>query len=111
MSKQEITRRRLIEGSAMSAALAGGVAFFGPWRHNRAHAQGQKKPIKIGFTCDASGQYGDSGQDDLRGARMAVDEFNAKGGVLGRKIEWITADTETNPATGSRVAERFITRD
>ena len=27
---------------------------------------------------------------------MAIDEFNAKGGVLGRKIEWITADTETN---------------
>ena len=42
---------------------------------------------------------------------MAIDEFNAKGGVLGRKIEWITADTETTPATGSRVAERFITRE
>lgn len=111
MIKQGITRRKLIEASAMSAALAGSVAFFGPWQHNRVYAQGQKKPIKIGFTCDASGQYGDSGQDDLRGARMAIDEFNAKGGVLGRKIEWITADTETNPATGSRVAERFITRE
>ena len=35
---------------------------------------------------DASGQYGDSGQDDLRGM-LAIKEFNAKGGVLGRKIE------------------------
>ena len=69
------------------------------------------KPIKLGLTCDASGQYGNSGQDDLRGIRMAIDEFNAKGGVLGRKIEWITADTETTPATGTRVAERFITRE
>ena len=34
-----------------------------------------------------------------------------QGGVLGRKVEWITADTETNPAAGSRVAERFITRE
>jgi branched-chain amino acid transport system substrate-binding protein len=110
MSKGKISRRTLIKASAMSAALAGTVGFFGPFKHNRAYAQG-KKPIKIGFTCDASGQYGDSGQDDLRGAQMAIAEFNAKGGVLGRKIEWITADTETNPATGSRIAERFITRD
>jgi branched-chain amino acid transport system substrate-binding protein len=95
----------------MTAALAGTVAFFGPWRHIHVYAQGQKKPIKLGLTCDASGQYGNSGQDDVRGIRLAMDEINAKGGVLGRKIEWITADTETTPATGSRVAERFITRE
>ena len=111
MSKLRTTRRGLLKGSAMTAALAGTAAFFGPWRHIHVYAQGQKKPVKIGFTCDASGQYGNSGQDDLRGARLAIDEFNAKGGVLGRKIEWITADTETTPATGSRVAERFITRE
>ena len=100
-----ISRRR-----ALKAAAAGtGLAFFGPFRHI-SYAQG-KKPIKLGLTCDASGQYGDSGQDDMRGMVMAIDEFNAKGGVIGRKIEWITADTETTPATGSRIAERFITRD
>ena len=111
MKSKGVSRRRLLKGSAMAAALAGTGTFFGPWAHTRVLAQGQKKPIKIGFTCDASGQYGDSGQDDLRGCRMAIEEFNAKGGVLGRRIEWITADTETNPATGSRIAERFITRD
>ena len=31
--------------------------------------------------------------------------------MIGRKIEWITADTETNPATGTRVAERFIAQE
>ncbi len=111
MTKQGITRRKLIKGSVMTAALAGTAAYFGPFKDLRVYAQGQKKPIKIGLTADASGQYGDSGQDDLRGAQMAIAEFNAKGGVLGRKIEWITADTETNPATGSRIAERFISRD
>jgi branched-chain amino acid transport system substrate-binding protein len=111
MSNFRTTRRGLLKGSAMTAALAGTVAYFGPWRHLHVYAQGQKKPIKFGLTCDASGQYGNSGQDDLRGIRLAIDEFNAKGGVLGRKIEWITADTETTPATGSRVAERFITRE
>src|SRR5687767_15333933 len=104
-----ITKRRLLQGSAMAAALAGTGSFFGPFQHNRAYAQA--KPIKLGLTCDASGQYGASGQDDLRGIRIAIEEFNAKGGVLGRKVEWITADTETNPAAGSRVAERFVTRE
>ena len=42
---------------------------------------------------------------------MAIKEFNAKGGVLGRQIEAIHMDTETTPATGSRVAERMITRN
>jgi len=39
---------------------------------------------------------------------MAVDVANARGGVMGRKVEWITADTETTPATGTRIAERFV---
>src|SRR5690606_27051559 len=45
------------------------------------------------------------------GMMMAIDEFNAKGGVLGRRIEHVHIDTETTPATGSRVAERMITRE
>ena len=96
MKKREISRRGVLKGSLMASAIGGTASFFGPWKHNRVWAQGAAKPIKLGLTCDASGQYGNSGQDDLRGIRMAIDEFNAKGGVLGRKIEWITADTETN---------------
>jgi branched-chain amino acid transport system substrate-binding protein len=103
------SRRDIVKGGLMAAA--GTAAFYGPWQHNRVWAQGAKKPIRLGLTCDASGQYGNSGQDDMRGIRLAIDEYNAKGGVLGRKIEWITADTETNPATGTRVAERFIAQD
>lgn len=109
MNKKGISRRRFVGGTVAAAGLTGATTFFGPWKHNTAYAQ--NKPIKIGLTCDASGQYGDSGQDDLRGMKMAIDEFNAKGGVLGRKIQFVTADTETTPATGSRIAERFITRE
>lgn len=111
MTKSRITRRGALKVSLMTATLAGTASLFGPWQHNRVWAQGTKKPIKLGLTCDASGQYGNSGQDDLRGMRLAIEEFNAKGGVLGRKVEWITADTETNPATGTRVAERFIAQE
>src|SRR5258708_28267836 len=95
----------------MTSDRGGSGSFYGPWKENQVWVQGAAKPIKLGLTCDASGQYGNSGQDDLRGIQMAINEVNAKGGVLGRKITWITADTETTPATGSRVAERFITRE
>ena len=58
-------RRRLLKASALSLATAGayGAApFFGPWKHNHAWAQaGQKKPLVIGLTMDASGQYAASG--------------------------------------------------
>jgi len=108
-------RRRLLKASALSLATAGayGAApFFGPWKHNRAWAQaGQKKPLVIGLTMDASGQYAASGQMERLGAMLAIKEFNDKGGVLGRRIEPIHMDTETTPATGSRVAERMITRN
>jgi len=99
-------RRKLLQ------MLAAGAAFYGPWQVNRAWAQaGQKKPLVIGLTMDASGQYGASGIDERLGAMLAIREFNQKGGVLGRQIEALHMDTETTPATGSRVAERMITRN
>ena len=108
MKNSEITRRRLL-GTA--AAAGGAAAFYGPWKHNRVYAASHDKPIKIGITSDASGQYANSGASDRRGMLMAIEEANARGGVLGRKIEHQHIDTETIPATGSRVAERLITRE
>jgi branched-chain amino acid transport system substrate-binding protein len=99
-------RRRLLK------MLAAGTAFYGPWTVNKVWSQAaQKKPLVIGLTMDASGQYGASGTDERLGAMLAIREFNEKGGVLGRRIEALHMDTETTPATGSRVAERLITRN
>jgi branched-chain amino acid transport system substrate-binding protein len=99
--------------SLMQAIAAGSAAsFFGPWTTHHAWAQSaQKKPLIVGLTMDASGQYAASGTEERLGAMMAIREFNEKGGVLGRRIEAIHMDTETTPATGSRVAERMITRN
>ncbi|MEE9150178.1 MAG: ABC transporter substrate-binding protein, partial [Candidatus Tectomicrobia bacterium] len=110
MSDQRLSRRNFLQ-SASLAAGASAVTFFGPWRHNRVYAAKTDKPLRLGLTSDASGQYANSGASDRRGMRMAIAEFNEKGGVLGRKIEDIHIDTETTPATGSRVAERLITRN
>jgi branched-chain amino acid transport system substrate-binding protein len=99
-------RRKLLQ------MLAAGTAFYGPWKVHHAWAQaGQKKPLVIGLTMDASGQFGASGTSERLGAMMAIREFNEKGGVLGRHVEALHIDTETTPATGSRVAERMITRN
>jgi branched-chain amino acid transport system substrate-binding protein len=110
---RKLSRRELFRsaGAASVAAAAGVHTFMGPWKHNRIYAAATDKPIKIGLTHDASGQFANSGQAERRGTIMAIDEFNAKGGVNGRKIEYVWQDTETTPATGSRVAERMITRD
>ncbi|MBI5278866.1 MAG: ABC transporter substrate-binding protein [Burkholderiales bacterium] len=109
------TRRSLLKQSALAlagAGLYGAAPFYGPWKHNHAWAQSaQKKPLVIGLTMDASGQYAASGGEERLGAMMAIKEFNDRGGVLGRRIEAIHIDTETTPATGSRVAERMITRN
>lgn len=106
--KIKITRRALLAGTA---ATAGVTAFAGPWKHNRVWAQRSDKPILIGLTHDASGQFANSGQDEQRGTIMAIEEINAKGGVLGRKLNYIVADTETTPSTATRIAERMINRN
>ena len=101
-------RRSLMQAIAVGA----GATFFGPWKAHHAWAQAaQKKPLVIGLTMDASGQYGASGGEERLGAMMAIKEANEKGGVLGRQVEALHMDTETTPATGSRVAERLITRN
>src|SRR3954471_92714 len=114
-NEKTTSRRSLLKQSALAlagAGLYGAAPFYGPWKTNHVWAQAaQKKPLVIGLTMDASGQYGASGTDERMGAMLAIREFNEKGGVLGRRIEALHMDTETTPATGSRVAERMITRN
>jgi branched-chain amino acid transport system substrate-binding protein len=106
VKEEAMKRRKLLQ------MLAAGAAFYGPWKVHRAWAQAaQKKPLVVGLTMDASGQFGASGMDERLGAMLAIREFNDKGGVLGRRIEALHMDTETTPATGSRIAERMITRN
>ena len=100
-----LTRRKLLRGAA---AIGAGVGFIGPWRWARAQT---KKPILIGLTCDATGTFADSGQADRRGMILAIEEVNAKGGVLGRLVEWKWEDTETDASVAVRKAQRLIERD
>jgi len=101
--------RRAVLG--LGAAVVAGAIGFKVIRRNRGGGASARKPIRIGMTSDASGQYANHGEADRRGMTLAIEECNAQGGVLGRLVESLHLDTETQPASGSRVAERLIARE
>jgi branched-chain amino acid transport system substrate-binding protein len=70
-----------------------------------------QQPIKVGFPMILSGPGALFGEPALKGAQMYVEEINAKGGVLGRKIELIQRDTKGNADEAVRVSRELILKD
>jgi branched-chain amino acid transport system substrate-binding protein len=67
--------------------------------------------IKIGVIQPLTGPASASGNYVANGARIAADEINAKGGVLGQKIELVIEDNKSNPTEAAAVAEKLLVRD
>jgi branched-chain amino acid transport system substrate-binding protein len=63
--------------------------------------------IKLGVRTALSGSVAKQGQEVLNSVRLAADEWNAKGGVAGMKIEIAEVDDASNPAQASTVSERL----
>ena len=91
---------RLFATIAATVLLSMGVA---------GHAGAQT--IKIGVNEPLTGPFAASGTYVVNGAKIAADEINAKGGVLGQKIELIIEDNKSNPTEAAAVAEKLITAD
>jgi branched-chain amino acid transport system substrate-binding protein len=70
-----------------------------------------QKPIKVGFPMILSGPGALFGEPASKGAQMFVDEINAKGGVLGRKIELLPRDTKGNADEAVRVSRELILKE
>jgi len=87
------------------AATAAFVAILAPIP---AHAQA---PIKIGASLSLTGTYAQPGSYQKEGYELCADHVNAKGGLLGRKIEFVFYDDQSMPATGVRLYEKLITED
>ena len=109
-----MSRRSVVKGSLMAASLAGAGAFYGPWLHNRAYAQG-KKPIKLGLTNDASGQFGNSGQKSLVAAINAGAGIRAGENLNNRQSHILTRQSCVRIVHGrdeqhviEQIAGRFI---
>ena len=64
--------------------------------------------IKIGLAAVQSGSDAQIGVTMLYGSQIAIDEWNAKGGVLGRQIETISLDDEANPQKANTVAHNLV---
>ena len=70
-----------------------------------AGTHSRRSTIKIGVNEPLTGPFAASGTYVVNGARIAADEINAKGGVLGKKIELVIEDNKSEP-DGSRRCRR-----
>jgi branched-chain amino acid transport system substrate-binding protein len=76
-----------------------------------APAVSQPKIVKIGDLGSKVGVFEGYGKYQTMAMQLAVEELNAKGGVLGHKIEMISEDDETKPAGAVRKGEKLILQD
>lgn len=97
------TRRRFAVATLATAAWAA-LGTVGT-----AHAA---EPIKVGLVTALSGQSALAGDAITRGLTIAIEEINAKGGLLGgRKLELVRRDDEANPAKGVTAARELIYKE
>ena len=88
---------KYVPAAALAVALLGGPA--------------GAQTIKIGVNEPLTGAFAASGTYVVNGAKIAADEINAKGGVLGKKIELVIEDNKSNPTEAAAVAEKLINSD
>src|SRR5712691_11683870 len=97
-----VSRRSLLKGAAGSA-LAAGIGM-------PAIVRAQAEAIRIGHLTPVTGFLGTLGEYAQLAVRLAAEEINAAGGIMGRKLDMIMEDS-VNPQTASAKAERLIERD
>ena len=90
--------------------LVGAVAAVALLAPAPAPAEAQA-PIKIGASLSLTGTYAQPGTYQKEGYELCADHLNAKGGLLGRKVEFVFYDDQSTPATGVRLYEKLITED
>ena len=126
MTKLTISRRGLIKsGVVMGAGLAMPTIFT-----NSASAftnEPKGSTVTLGFNVPQSGPYADEGADELRAFQLAVEHLNGGGdggmlstfsskalngaGVLGKKVEYVTGDTQTKSDAARASARSMIEKD
>src|SRR5262245_45086875 len=92
---------------AGAVALATGLGVAG-WLAPAAQAQ---QPIKIGIGIAQTGTLGGGGKAALLALQMWVEDVNARGGMLGRKVELISYDDQSNPATTPGIYTKLLDVD
>src|ERR1017187_8734625 len=96
------TRRTIL---TTTAAFAGASAIGFP-----AISYGQAEKIKIGHLTPLTGFLGALGAYAVLGMRMAEEEINKSGGIMGRQLDVMSEDS-VNPATAATKAQRLLEQD
>jgi branched-chain amino acid transport system substrate-binding protein len=91
-------RRTVLKGAAALAAAAS--------LPHRARAQAE--PLRLGVLTPLTGAGGADGPRMLKAMQLVAEEVNAMGGLLGRKIELVVEDGQTNPEAAVRAARKLI---
>jgi len=76
-----------------------------------AAALAQSAPVKIGIGIAQTGTLGGGGKAALLALQMWVEDVNAKGGLLGRKVELLAYDDQSNPATTPGIYTKLLDVD
>lgn len=99
--------RRSFLSHALAGGAAAGTSYLGLTKDLYAQATG---PIVLGSHCELTGGFASWGYWHDKAAKAAVQIVNEQGGIAGRKVELVTEDTESNPATGTRKLRSLIER-
>jgi len=102
MSQERNTRRRILKGAVAASALTA-VPFIS--------ARAQSKAIRIGIPTAITGGYALLGSQAQRTCRLVQKMVNAKGGVIGRPVEFLYQDTAGDPAAAVRKSQELVERD
>ena len=127
MSKSTLTRRGLLKTSAVAGA---GVALPTIFTASSAAAYMNEptgSSVTLGFNVPQTGPYADEGADELRAYKLAVKHLNGEGdggmmntfssnalqgnGILGKKVEFVTGDTQTKSDAARASAKSMIEKD
>ncbi|ASP20940.1 periplasmic binding protein [Antarctobacter heliothermus] len=127
MSIKNVTRRGVIKtGAAAGAGLALPTYLSAASHTGFTNAPGNDK-VTLGFNVPQTGAYADEGADELRAYELAVEHLNGGGdggmlstfssqsldgtGILGRKVEYVTGDTQTKSDAARASAKSMIEKD
>jgi len=107
---QDTSRRLLVpRRTVLKAGLAAGaLPFAAPFIRTARAAD----TVKIGLDNPLTGTYAALGKNELIGCQLAVEQINAKGGILGRQVELLSEDSTSGDAgTAVQKARKMIDRD
>ena len=109
MKDQDLLNRKVSRRTVLkAAATAGALQLVPPFIIN---ARGEE-PIKIGLDNPLTGTFAAVGKNELIGCQLAVEQINAKGGILGRPVKLLVEDSTSGDAgTAVQKARKLIERD